>query len=375
MNINDYNKVTDRIEPSERCREEIFNRNKRRRNHIKLSKKGITTIIAVAVAACGGTAVFAAEKFGAFDRLKNISERTIITDDGIELPINKFERKDYEKIGKSAETLSEPVTVETENISVNIDSVYCDGRTIVLEITGSLINGNPNNWGYIYLEPSFSINGNNYNYPKNLSEASGYMVLDEDETNSFTGSITFVLNDDVTLNDTTEITVNIEDIQCSEVYFTEKESIGSASIDVSVTPDTELVKKAGITVEDDGYSFTIYEITPVMMTADYSYPKKYSVFNETTMTDIQYDQAGNITQGIPKYSIIAMLYDADGNRLDRVLDSPVDLGNGKQAYTFASPETDTIIVKFCNKQESDENGMPVVMKEITVDLTELKVNE
>ena len=68
-----------------------------------------------------------------------------------------------------------------------------------------------------------------------------------------------------------------------------------------------------------------------MMTADYSYPAEYNIQNESTIADIVYDYFGNIKYGIPKYSIITMIY--------------------------------------------NENSMPVIIKEMTVDLTELKVNE
>ena len=68
MNINDYNKVIDRLSPSAECRNEVLNMKKKQKN-IKLNRKGIAVIIAVAVAACGGTAVYAAEKISSFKKL------------------------------------------------------------------------------------------------------------------------------------------------------------------------------------------------------------------------------------------------------------------------------------------------------------------
>lgn len=116
------------------------------------------------------------------------------------------------------------------------------------------------------------------------------------------------------------------------------------------------------------------------MTATYTYPDEYNIrkiYNadgsiDTDKMTFVYDESGNIVDEYPKYSIMAMVYDEYGNRLERVLDSPVDLGNGIMAETFAVPPTNRVIVKFCNKQESDENGMPVVIKEMPINITEIE---
>lgn len=385
MNLNDYIKVTDRIEPSERCRNEVLNMNKRRKKNIKLSKKGITAIVAVAVAACGGTAAFAAERMGAFEKLKANESRTVENDYGDEFPIVKEERKDYEQIGKAAEILAEPAQTDNENISLAVDSVYCDGKMLVFGITGSLPNGNPEGYGYIHLwNFSLEMNGES-SYPKSfsypdgtLTTADGYMVIDPDETNSFTGSVTCILNNDNQLTEPTDVTIHFNNIECSEKYFTDTTSIGSADVSVTVTPDPSLTKQIGRVFADDGYSFTIHEITPAMMTASCSYPDDYNYngdINDESTTIFVRDDNGEIIDRYPRYSIMAMVYDEYGNRLDRVLNEPVDVGGGKQAGTFVSPTTDKIIVKFCNKQQDDENGMPVVMKELEIDLKEFDITE
>lgn len=361
MNMNDYRKVTDRIEPSERCREEIFNMSKRRKNHIRLNKKGIAAIVAVAVAACGGTAVFAADKLGAFDKLKNIKERTVTTDDGREFPINKFEHKDYDKIADNAEFLSEPVTENTENISISIDSVYCDGRTIILGVTGSLTDGNPENYGYIHLTPKLEINDMIYN-DNSLTHYYGYMVLDEEMTNSFTGSITLVLAENEKFTEPTEIKVHMNDICCAENYFSDRVSIGGMTLTTTVTPDTALMNNCNIVQSEDGFTATVYDISPAMMTVGYDYPVEYDLNEEK----IEIEESGRIIE-IPKYALFAMWYDANGNRL-KPFEMTVDMGNGVYAEWIEPPSTDTVIVKFCNKQQSDENSMPVVIKEMEIDL-------
>lgn len=362
MNMNDYRKVTDRIEPSERCREEIFNMSKRRKNHIRLNKKGVAAIVAVAVAACGGTAVFAADKLGAFDKLRNIRERTVTTDDGREFSINKFEHKNYDKIADNAEILSEPITENTENISISVDSVYCDGKTIILGITGSLADGNPEDYGFINLAPELEINGRKYKDYEDITQRNGYMVADEGLTNSFTGSITFVLAENEKLTEPTEITVCMNDILCSEKYFTDSVSIDGMTLTATVTPDTALMNNCNIVKSEDGFTATIYDISPAMMTVGYDYPIEYDLNEET----IEIEECGKMIE-IPKYFIFAMWYDADGNRL-KPLEMTVDMGDGVYADCIEPSSTDTVIVKFCNIQQDDENGMPVVIKEMEIDL-------
>lgn len=192
---------------------------------------------------------------------------------------------------------------------------------------------------------------------------------------SFTGSITFVLHETGKISDTTEITVKISEIFGSEFYYSQQKFIGSAELTTEIKPNNELTKNYGTFFEKDGYSFTIYDISPMMLTASFAYPKEYDIWNENTMSNIVYNYDGSIQQGTPKYSIIAMVYDENGNRLERILDSPVDVTDDELAETFAPPSTDKIIVKFCNKQEADENGLPVVLNEMTIDLENLTVVE
>lgn len=361
MNMNDYRKVTDRIEVSERCRKKIFDMSKQQKKHIKLSRKGIAITIAAAVAACGGTVVFAADRLGAFDKLRNIKERPVMTDDGREFSVNKFEHKDYNKIAENAEILSEPVTEDTENISVSIDSVYCDGKTIILGITGILADGNLENYGYIHLTPELEINGMIYN-DSSLTYHYGYMVLDEGMTNNFTGSITLVLAENEKLTEPTEIKVHMNNICCAENYFSDRVSIGGMTLTTTITPDTSLMNNCNIVKSEDGFTATVYDISPTMMTVGYNYPVEYDLNEEK----IEIEENGSIIE-IPKYFIRAMWYDADGNLL-KPFQMTVNMGDDLQAEWIEPPSTDTVIVKFCNIQQKDENGEPVVMKEFKINL-------
>jgi len=349
MNINDYNKVIDRLSPSAECRNEVLNMKKQRKN-IKLNKKGIAVIVAAAVAACGGTAVYAAEKISSFKKLKESKNRTVPFTEDSELPMYKGDNKDYEIIENAAEVLPTAVAAESDNISLNMDSVYCDGTSVILGVTGNLADGNPENYDIIHLNPNLLIN-NEYVSSENILETDGYMLLDENTDNSFTGSITFILSESAKLSDTAEITVEMKNICGSETYYSDQFYIGSASLTAEVTPEIELVENYGNCFEKDGYSFTIYDISPAMMTAGYTYPKN---------TDAH---------------IIAMIYDENGNRLERAMDEPVEISDGIWAETFIPPVTNNILVKFCDKQRSDENNMPVVMCEMTIDLENLTVVE
>lgn len=79
MNMNDYRKVTDRIYPSDKCREEVMNMrsdNNRKKIKHRYTGKAVAAIAVAVVAACGGT-VAAAAGLGAFDKLSNKRDRTI----------------------------------------------------------------------------------------------------------------------------------------------------------------------------------------------------------------------------------------------------------------------------------------------------------
>lgn len=350
MNINDYKKVTDRLSPSAECRNEVLNMKKKQKKNIKLSRKGIAVIIAAAVTACGGTAVYAAEKISSFKKLKDSENRTVPFTEDSELPMYKGDNKNYEIIESAAEVLPTDVAAESNNISLNMDSVYCDGISVILGVTGNLVDGNPENYDIIHLNPKLLIN-NEYVSSENILETDGYMLLDENADNSFTGSITFIMSESAKLSDTAEITVEMTDICGSETYYSDQFYIGSATLKAEVTPETKLVENYGNCFEKDGYSFTIYDISPAMMTAGHTYPENIDAH------------------------IIAMIYDENGNRLERAMDSPVEMEDGNWAETFIPPTTNRIIVKFCNKQQSDENNMPVVMCEMTIDLENLAVIE
>ncbi len=366
--------------------QEVNNIMKRFRNEISSGenkkirkfKPGIAITIAVVIAACLGTTAYAAEKLGAFDKLKN-ETRTVENDAGEVFPIEKNDRIDYENIGSAAEVLAEPVQSENENVSLAVDSIYCDGQMLLVGITGSLLNDNANGCGYLHLyDFDLEINGEPYTFSDSeRNNRYGYMTIDYGAENSFTGSIRCVFDAENKLTETADVKVNFGNIECSEKYFTDRTPVGSASVQFTVTPDASLTKQIGRLYENDGFTFTVHEVTPAMMTASFTYPDDYRYFRKDGSDDPEnivyvYDGNGNIVDKYPKYSIIAMVYDEYGNRLERVLDSPVVLDNGINAETFAAPPTNTIIVKFCNKQKSDENGMPVVMKEMTIDLTDAK---
>lgn len=141
MNIHDYSKVTDRIEINEKCRDEVLNmkRNKKKITH-KMNKKAFIGIIAAAVVACGGTAAFAADYFGVFDRLSDKKDRTFVTQEGQELKADKYDNNNYDIIGQNAQEAS--ASAATEEFSMNVESVYCDGSNLILGLTGSFEDGN-----------------------------------------------------------------------------------------------------------------------------------------------------------------------------------------------------------------------------------------
>ena len=119
MNMNDYKKVTDRIYPSDRCRDEVMNmRSEHNRKRIKHRPMGkvIATISVAVVAACGGT-VATASKLGAFDKLSDKRDRTISYENGYVGPIDKFDRNEYDKIAPHAVKFEEVSHAENDKFS------------------------------------------------------------------------------------------------------------------------------------------------------------------------------------------------------------------------------------------------------------------
>lgn len=372
MNIHDYSKVTDRIEINEKCRDEVLNmkRNKKKITH-KMNKKAFIGIIAAAVVACGGTAVFAADYFRVFDRLSDKKDRTFVTEQGQELKADKYDNNNYDIIGQNAQETS--ASAATEEFSMNVESVYCDGSNLILGLTGSFEDGNTLNTNYIAFSCEITVDGKSYvidledGSDDNYLRFSGNIIRDEGEENSFTGSVSLTLKDEKIENPTTA-DIRFYDITCSDSYLLDSSVRLEDEIEMSVdiVPELELVKECLLSMSEDGFEAKIYEISPAGITVGYQYPEFYDTNTET----VSWEEDGQILTG-PKYSIYAVYCDENGNPLEGLdLTACPDYGDGLWTGMLASTDSSTITVKWFNKQVQDENGNMELLHEYTFDISE-----
>ncbi len=282
MNINDYNKVTDRITISERCREEVLNMSKgTKKINRKMNKKVFIGLVAAAVLACGGTAVATADHFGVFDRLGANKEKTVVLDDGREVPdLNmKYINDNYENIAEHTQPADEIVKEETvtdSGLNVDVESVYCDGMNLIIGITGSLNNGNPDAVDYIDLGTEIEINGKVYRSDSvDWICFDSFLMLDEGTENDFTGNIKLSFKNNERLTEAATANIRLYNTIDIEEWY-----IGNSldalenplELSVEVTPDTSLIEETGLSFSYEGFEAKIYEISPDAITVGTAYP-------------------------------------------------------------------------------------------------------
>lgn len=374
MNINDYKKVTDRLSPSAECRNEVLNMKKKQKKNIKLSRKGIAVIIAAAVTACGGTAVYAAEKLGAFDRMNKTLEETIVLSDGTELEKDKFAELDYNQIAQTAQTFTKPISFEGEDISITIESVYCDGYTVILGLTGSLKNGNPEGYEYIPFRPVIKLNdkvySDDFNISKGVLMAKGKLYLDEETENSFAGQFQFTFDEKNKIAEPVDITFTLKEfIPNSEIYGSVYKDMPTLkdefSVCFNVAPDESLTRRINHTFTDsEGYSVTIFDITPVAM-LEQCFSSAEEIAERNPYIKNQSDS-----------KVFAVYTDGNGKELEVIgMHHPLYREDGTFASFRQPPTSDIINIKYYDAYHPDENGEPAFIHEMTIDLENLAVIE
>ena len=380
MNINDYKKVTDRIEPSERCRDEVLNMNRQKKIKHKMNKRAAAAIITVAVAACSGTAVFAAKKTDLFSKLEANKEQTYITDDGREFKLDKTpDLNNYEVLESAVDVLDEPVVAESEDLTVNIETMYCDGRNLVLGLTGSLANGNYAGARAIQfnvkIETEDEVFDNTKSYECKYNWLYGNLMLEEGTENSFTGQITMELPEENMLTKSQSAVITLFNIHGYGVEVRgEKGEIivfgddayeyDDVVIKQRIVVDQSLINGTALRQEEDGFSVKLYDYTPANIRVEWSYPDE---FEEGLEWIEGYEGV------MPKYSLILLFYDENGNYIpflnDGIAVAPTYGGS------LTTPTDNTVIARIYNKQIQDENGNMMLMKEFTFDISELRTAE
>lgn len=375
MNIKDYNKVSDRIQPSERCRDEVLNMNRQKKIKHKMNKKAVAAIITIAVAACGGTAVFAASHSNLFRNLEDNKSKTHITDDGREFQVDKTpDLNNYEMLENYAETAEEPEIIENEDLSVSIESTYCDGRTIVLGLTGSLNDGNPNSYRYIGLnsiridcgdvvfETESRLDGN-----ANYAWLEGNMMLDEGEENSFSGQITLKLHEGSMLTESKNAVITLKKVVIGDDYFNIQDELNDIELKKRIVVDKDLINGNAVEQSEDGYAVRLSNYSPAEIRVDWEFPSELDERNLTEHIIVDGYEG-------PAYSMVISFYDENDNVIPFLNDGYVPISN-KKGGSLTTPTGDIVIARIMNKQErtdSEVNHYMKVYKEFTFDISELR---
>ena len=329
-------------------------------------------ILAAVIAACGGTTVFAAAHSNLFKNLESNKTKTHIDDNGTEWKIDKTpDLNNYEMLESFANTDDETEISSNDEISVSIESTYCDGRTLVLGLTGSLNNGNLDGYRYIgfgsikidcgdvVFETASRMDGTS-----NYTWLEGNMMLDEGTENSFSGQITLKLLDEYMLTESKNAVITIEGLYVGDDYFNTYAELNDIVMKKRIVVDKDLINGNAIEQSEDGYKVRLSDYSPASINVEWEYPSDLDEKNKTEYIIIDGYKA-------PLYSMELFFYDEDGNEIPFLNET---IGTG----SLTTPSSDIIYARILNKQEDSGSdlyyGMPVY-KEFKFDLSELKNEE
>lgn len=325
-------------------------------------------ILAAVIAVCGGTTVFSATHSNLFKNLESNKNKTYVDDNGTEWNFDKTsDLNNYEMLESFANTDDETEISSNDEISVSIESTYCDGRTLVLGLTGSFNNGNPEGCRYIgfnsikidcgdvVFETASRMDGT-----ENYTWLEGNMMLDEGTENSFSGQITLRLLDEYMLKESKDAVITLENLYVVE----DNVELNDIVIKKRIIVDKDLINGNAIEQSEDGYKVRLSDYSPASIHVEWEYPSDLDDKNKTEHITIRgYDA--------PLYSMILFFYDEDGNEIPFLNET---LGTG----SLTTPSGDIIYARILNKQERTDSdlyyGMPVY-KEFKFDLSELKNEE
>lgn len=334
-------------------------------------KMSVVLLAAAVIAACGGTTVFAASHSDLFKNLESNKTKTHVDDNGTEWAVDKTpDLNNYEMLESFANTEDEIEISSNDAISVYIESTYCDGRTLVLGLTGSLSNGNPDGYRYIGFQ-SIKIDCGDVVFDTagrgrmdgtdNYTWLEGNMMLDDGTENSFSGQITLKLLDEYMLTESKNAVITLEGLCAGDDYFNTYAKLNDIVMKKCIVVDNDLINGNAMEQSEDGYKVRLFNYSPASIRVEWEYPSDL---------DDKYYDAENI-QRVPLYSMILFFYDEDGNEIPFLNET---IGTG----ALTTPSSDIIYARILNKQESTDSdlyyGMPVY-KEFKFDLSELKSEE
>jgi len=340
----------------EKFRNEINKDNVPRKR--KTRKNVIISAAAAAVLICGGT-VATATGLNVFNRQSHANDITFThtipdSDETMELPLDKFAVKyNYNDIAKAAQEIEEIKTAETYNLTLQVESVYCDGTTLMIGVSGSMKDGNPKHKQLISLG-NIKLSLGNVTYDilyggeeSEFAHLDGSLVLDEGTDNQFSGNITLVVLGDRTITEPETAEISIRTITAGDNYMDQNyiELGSNLNLSVNVYPDSSIKDDNVYTIIDGDYSVRFYEISPVMMIVGFKSPfdEVHSWLNNENGEPVESMSLRELPDYGDRFSIGCMV--------------PVTSG-----YVTAS---------FFDKNNLDENGNVINIKEIQINMDEV----
>lgn len=333
MKIEDYKKVTDRIEIREDCRKEIINMSieKNSKKH-RFSKRTIIPVIAAAVVGCTAmTAAFADDVISVFSKAKGTQELTAEGADGTQYKVNKGDQLNYDQLEQHAEALSE--ICETDGLIIKAESVFCDGENLCVTFTAENTNPEVENNYHIWAKGvTVEIDGKTYSDTNTNAEIWIDMFCDYEGASTYTGTMQFPIPKSGQFTDSQNIKIHVEHYEMAEAWSNDGTSFkGSVDFLITVTADTSSNKINNTVYSDSEAGIEIAEVK----STPYSVSLKYKTPSDE--------------------GLLPIVYDENGNQLELNLDNQGYFDGTYQIHNYSSTDSDIITVQFIDKNSENLN--------------------
>lgn len=361
MNMNDYNKVTSRITPSDRCRNEVLNMNgERKRKIVKNSTGNRTAAIAAAALLIAGGAGITGFHFltngtgGPGTDPEPASDVVTTTEDATELTITG-------ELLIEEETTEESDSEEiTPGFDVKLDSAECNSGYMIYNISAELPDMYTDLDGSLYFEGEIDIDGTTIKNTRSNDTVFYIDLIKEGEGCVWTGQLTYYLPKDEQFSGTKQTTLRLYEPYFSPYFSTDEEYKISGSFKF----DTEIEAKGNFyTVEKDGFSAVICKMDQDMIlcggidTPDLDGYLKDKGW-DTSTEDFKYNDVHPVSVFVDENNVPLTTIPGDDNNCLETM----DLTNGGQlAVTYYRPSTNNIKCLFV-----DKNGHSSPLGQVTI---------
>lgn len=328
-NIDDYKKVTDRLELKRDCLTEAVNmiEQKSEKKH-RFSKRRIIPVLAAAVVSCCAvTAVFADDIANVFRKAENKQQMTAEGADGEQYKVDKSDQLNYKEIENHAVSLS--AEAEADGLKIKAENSFCDGENMTVMFTAENTNPDIENSHHIWVKGvTVEINGNVYSSTETYSEIWVEMICDYEGASTYTGTLQFPIPEDCRFTETTDVRIHAGLFEMADVWENDGVSFKSgADFLISVTPDTSANRINAEKLVDGDIEVAEVKSTPYALSVKYKVP-----------IDSSY---------------VLMVYDENGDRLDYNLENQGSYDGEYATNNFTATDSKMVTLKFVDKNSED----------------------